>query len=87
MASALSAYNSVDVIREAQGTVTDAVIVVFNAAMVDVLSEDQKGCLLKESGEFARWGTGAHGETRTASGPCAVSEKPALRAGMSLQSH
>ena len=56
MASALSAYNSVDVIREAQGTVTDAVIVVFNAAMVDVLSEDQKRCVLKESGEFARWG-------------------------------
>jgi hypothetical protein len=51
MPLALSAYNSVDVIREAQGTVTDAVIVVFNAAMVDVLSEDQKRCVLKGSGE------------------------------------
>ncbi len=30
-------------------------IVVFNAAMVDALSEDQKRRGLKESGEFARW--------------------------------
>ena len=34
---------------------TDAVIVVFNAAMVDALSEEQKRRVLKESGEFARW--------------------------------
>ena len=34
---------------------TDAVIVVFNAAMVDALNEDQKRRVLKESGEFARW--------------------------------
>ena len=34
---------------------TDAVIVVFNAAMVDALTEDQKRRMLKESGEFARW--------------------------------
>ena len=33
----------------------DAVIIVFNAAMVGVLSEDQKRRVLKESGEFARW--------------------------------
>ncbi len=37
------------------GRLTDAVIVVFNAAMVDALSEDQKRRVLKESGEFARW--------------------------------
>lgn len=37
------------------GRLTDAVIVVFNAAMVDALSEDHKRRVLKESGEFARW--------------------------------
>ena len=37
------------------GRLTDAVIVVFNAAMVDALSEDQKRRVLKQSGEFARW--------------------------------
>ena len=79
--------NLYDLSSGLDGRLTDAVIIVFHAAMVDALSEDQKRRVLKESGEFARWGTGAHGETRTASGPCAVSEKPALRAGMSLQSH
>jgi hypothetical protein len=37
------------------GRLGDAVIVVFNAAMVGVLSEDQKRRVLEESGEFARW--------------------------------
>jgi len=37
------------------GRLTDAVIIVFHAAMVDALSEDQKRLVLKESGEFARW--------------------------------
>jgi hypothetical protein len=31
------------------------VIVVFNAAMVDALSEERKRRVLKEAGEFARW--------------------------------
>lgn len=37
------------------GRLTDAVILVFNAAMVGALGEDQKRRVLKESGEFARW--------------------------------
>lgn len=34
---------------------TAAVIVLFQAAMVDILTEDQKRKILTESGEFARW--------------------------------
>ena len=47
--------NLYDLSSGLDGRLTDAVIVVFNAAMVDALSEDQKRLVLKESGEFARW--------------------------------
>ena len=47
--------NLYDLSSGLDGRLTDAVIVVFNAAMVDALSEDQKRRVLKESGEFARW--------------------------------
>ena len=47
--------NLYDLSSGLDGRLTDAVIVVFNAAMVDALSEDQKRHMLKESGEFARW--------------------------------
>ena len=47
--------NLYDLSSGLDGRLTDAVIVVFNAAMVDALSEDQKRSVLKESGELARW--------------------------------
>ena len=47
--------NLYDLSSGLDGRLTDAVIVVFNAAMVDALSEDQKRRVLKESGELARW--------------------------------
>ena len=47
--------NLFDLSTGLDGRLTDAVIVVFNAAMVDALSEDQKRRVLKESGEFVRW--------------------------------
>ena len=47
--------NLYDLSSGLDGRLTDAVIVVFNAAMVDALSEDQKRRVLKESGEFLRW--------------------------------
>ena len=47
--------NLFDLSSGLDGRLSDAVIVVFNAAMVNSLSEDQKRCVLKESGEFARW--------------------------------
>ena len=47
--------NLYDLSSGLDGRLTDAVIVVFNAAMVDALNEDQKRRVLKESGEFARW--------------------------------
>ena len=47
--------NLFDLSSGLDGRLTDAVIVVFNAAMVDALSEKQKRRVLKESGEFARW--------------------------------
>ena len=47
--------NLYDLSSGLDGRLRDAVIVVFNAAMVDALSEDQKRRVLKESGEFARW--------------------------------
>jgi hypothetical protein len=37
------------------GRLTDAVIVLFKAAMVDVLTEDHKRRILIESGEMQRW--------------------------------
>ncbi len=47
--------NLYDLSSGLDGRLTDAVIVVFNAAMLDALSEDKKRCVLKDSGEFARW--------------------------------
>lgn len=47
--------NLYDLSSGLDGRLTDAVIVVFRAAMVDALSDDQKRRVLKESGEFARW--------------------------------
>jgi hypothetical protein len=47
--------NLYDLSSGLDGRLTDAVIVVFNAAMVDALSEAQKRRVLKESGEFVRW--------------------------------
>ncbi len=47
--------NLYDLSSGLDGRLTDAVIVVFNAAMLDALSEDGKRRVLKESGEFARW--------------------------------
>ena len=47
--------NLYDLSSGLDGRLTDAVIVVFHAAMVDALSEDQKRRVLKESGEFLRW--------------------------------
>ena len=37
------------------GTLTDAVITLFRAAMVGALKEDHLRCLLTESGEMRRW--------------------------------
>ena len=47
--------NLFDLCSGLDGRLTDAVIIVFKAAMVDVLSEEQKRRVLKESGEFLRW--------------------------------
>ena len=47
--------NLFDLASGLDGRLTDAVIVVFNAAMVGALGEDQKRCVLEESGEFVRW--------------------------------
>jgi hypothetical protein len=47
--------NLYDLSSGLDGRLTDAVIVVFHAAMVDALNEEQKRRVLKESGEFARW--------------------------------
>ena len=47
--------NLYDLSSGLDGRLTDAVIIVFHAAMVDALSEDQKRLVLKDSGEFARW--------------------------------
>jgi hypothetical protein len=47
--------NLFDLSSGLDGRLTDAVIVVFNAAMVDALSEEQKRRVLNESGEFTRW--------------------------------
>lgn len=34
---------------------SDAVVVIFRAAMFGALNEESMRCLLKKSGEFARW--------------------------------
>ncbi|MEO8352555.1 MAG: hypothetical protein ABI680_12535 [Chthoniobacteraceae bacterium] len=47
--------NLYDLSSGLDGRLTDAVIVVFHAAMVDALTDDQKRHVLKDSGEFARW--------------------------------
>lgn len=54
--------NLFDLSSGLDGKLTDAVVVVFKAAMVGALSEDQKRSVLKKSGEFARWEQ-ASGET------------------------
>jgi hypothetical protein len=48
--------NLFDLCHGLDGPLTDAVIIVFQAAIVGVLSEDQLRNLLIESGEMARWG-------------------------------
>ena len=47
--------NLFDLASGLDGRLTDAVIVVFNAAMVGALGEDHKRRVLKKSGEFVRW--------------------------------
>ncbi|MEO6738845.1 MAG: hypothetical protein ABIP20_01240 [Chthoniobacteraceae bacterium] len=47
--------NLFDLASGLDGRLTDAVIVVFNAAMVGGLREDQKRRVLEKSGEFVRW--------------------------------
>jgi hypothetical protein len=54
--------NLYDLSSGLDGKLTDAVIVVFRAAMVDALTEDQKRRVLQRSGEFARLEE-ARGET------------------------
>jgi hypothetical protein len=46
---------SFDLSHGLDGTLTDAVIAPFQAAMVDALTEDHLRCLLTESGEMRRW--------------------------------
>ena len=47
--------NLCDLSSGLDGRRTEAVIVIFQAAMMGALSEDQKRRVLEESGEFARW--------------------------------
>ena len=47
--------NLFDLSHGLDGTLTDAVITLFRAAMVGVLKEDHLRCLLTESGEMRRW--------------------------------
>jgi hypothetical protein len=47
--------NLFDLCHGLDGPLTDAVIIVFQAAIVGVLSEDHLRNLLVESGEMARW--------------------------------
>jgi hypothetical protein len=47
--------NLFDLSRGSDGTLTDAVISLFRAAMVGALTEDHLRCLLTESGEMRRW--------------------------------
>lgn len=47
--------NLYDLSSGLDGKHTDAVIVIFQAAMVGALSENQKRRVLERSGEFARW--------------------------------
>lgn len=47
--------NLFDLSRGLDGNLTDAVIILFRAAMVGALKEDHLRCLLTESGEMRRW--------------------------------
>lgn len=47
--------NLFDLSHDLDGTLTDADIAPFQAAMVDALTEDHLRCLLSESGEMRRW--------------------------------
>jgi hypothetical protein len=47
--------NLFDLSHGLDGTLTDAVITLFRAAMVGALTEDHLRCLLTESGEMRRW--------------------------------
>ena len=47
--------NLYDLSSGLDGRRTEAVIVIFHAAMVDALSEKQKRRMMEESGELARW--------------------------------
>jgi hypothetical protein len=47
--------NLFDLSHGLDGTLTDAVITLFRAAMVGALKEDHLRCLLTESGELRRW--------------------------------
>ena len=48
--------NLFDLCHGLDGSLTDAVIIVFHAAIVGVLSEEHLRNLLVQSGEMARWG-------------------------------
>jgi len=48
-------WNLYDLASYSVAPLTEAVIVLFRAAMVDVLTEAQKRRLLTDSGELARW--------------------------------
>ena len=47
--------NLYDLSSGLDGRRTEAVVVIFHAAMVDALSEKQKRRMMEESGELARW--------------------------------
>jgi hypothetical protein len=47
--------NLYDLSSGLDAVLTDAVILLFRAAMLDVLTEHQKRRILTDSGEFARW--------------------------------
>jgi hypothetical protein len=52
--------NLFDLSHGLDGTLTDAVITLFRAAMVGALKEDHLRCLLAESGEMRRWEEAEH---------------------------
>lgn len=58
---------------------TDAAIIVFRAAMLDALGEQQKRGVLEKSGEFARWEAGPRCNSRGRAGD--VSAAPTRRRG------
>lgn len=47
--------NLCDLSSGLDGRLSDAVVVIFRAAMFGALNEESMRCLLKKSGEFARW--------------------------------